>query len=130
MKKLIIAITSLVLFISCFENMDNLKTKNRIFRTGDKFFVVYEGKIFELSKDLYLTQDKKVEQYFTTGFLQKINIDVVNKAELLNDLNKYFPKRIEYVTEGENISSTMTLPVVTVANKKYIDSIKFDEVVK
>ena len=113
MKKLIIAITSLVLFISCFENMDNLKTKNRIFRTGDKFFVVYEGKTFELSKDLYL-----------------INIDVVNKAELLNDLNKYFPKRIEYVTEGENISSTMTLPVVTVANKKYIDSIKFDEVVK
>lgn len=130
MKKLIIAITSLVLFISCFENMDNLKTKNRIFRTGDKFFVVYEGKTFELSKDLYLTQDKKVEQYFTTGFLQKINIDVVNKSELLNDLNKYFPKRIEYVTEGENISSTMTLPVVTVANKKYIDSIKFDEVVK
>ena len=74
MKKLIIVIISLVLFVSCFENMDNLKNKNRIFRTEDKFFVVYEGKTFEMPKDLYLTQNKKVEQYFTTGFLKKIVI--------------------------------------------------------
>lgn len=130
MKKLIIVIISLVLFVSCFENMDNLKNKNRIFRTEDKFFVVYEGKTFEMPKDLYLTQNKKIEEYFTTGFLKKINVEVVNKAELLNDLNKYFPKGIEYVSEKENINSSLTLPVVMVGNKKYIDSIKFDEVVK
>lgn len=130
MKKLIIVIISLVLFVSCFENMDNLKNKNRIFRTEDKFFVVYEGKTFEMPKDLYLTQNKKIEEYFTTGFLKKINVEVVNKAELLNDLNKYFPKGIEYVSEKENINSPFALPVVMVGNKKYIDSIKFDEVVK
>ena len=26
---------------------------------------------------------------------------IVNKSELLNDLNKYFPDKIEYVTKGE-----------------------------
>ena len=130
MKKLIIVIISLVLFVSCFENMDNLKNKNRIFRTEDKFFVVYEGKTFEMPKDLYLTQNKKVEQYFTTGFLKKINVEVVNKAELLNDLNKYFPKGIEYVSDEKSGNTAATLPIVIVGDKKYIDSIKFDEVVK
>lgn len=128
MKKFIIGIASLILFASCFENSANLQKENRVFRTGDKYYVVYNGNTFELPKDLYLTKDKKVEQYFTTGVLKDLNIDVINKSELLNDLNKYFPKGIGYVTEDENAKVNYQIPVLNVGNEKHIDSIKFEQI--
>lgn len=128
MKKFIIGIASLILFASCFENSADLQKENRVFRTGDKYYVVYNGNTFELPKDLYLTKDKKVEQYFTTGILKDLDIDVINKAELLNDLNKYFPGGIGYVTEDENAKVNYQIPVLNVGKEKHVDSIKFEKI--
>lgn len=128
MKKIIIGMASLVLFASCFENTEDLKNENRVFRTGDKYYVVYKGNTFELPKDLYLTENKKVEDYFTKGVLQKLKIEVLNKAELLNDLNKYFPNGIGYITENENISVNYQMPILNVGNEKHVDSIKFENI--
>lgn len=127
MRKFLLGLASLVLFASCFENTEELKNKNRVFRVENKYYVYYNGSTFELPKDLHLTKDKKIEQYFTTGILQKLNIDVVNKSELLNDLNKYFPDGIEYVTDGENGKATVETPIMTLGNEKHIDSIKFEK---
>lgn len=127
MKKILLGIVSLVLLASCFENAENLKNENRIFRNGDKYYVYYNGNTFELPKYFHLTKDKKVEQYFTTGILQQLNIEVLNKSELLNDLNKYFPSGIEYVTDGEDGKATVETPIMNVGNEKHIDSIKFEK---
>ena len=127
MKKILLGIASLILFASCLGNKENLENKNRIFRNGDKYYVYYNGNTFELPKDLHLTKDKKVEQYFTTGILQQLNIEVLNKAELLNDLNKYFPEGIEYITEGEEGKATVETPIINVGSEKHIDSMKFEK---
>ncbi|MDO5088686.1 MAG: LytR C-terminal domain-containing protein [Leptotrichiaceae bacterium] len=127
MKKILLVMISLLFLISCFENTETLKSENRIFRTGDKYYVYYNGNTFELPKDMYLTKTKKVEQYFTTGILKQLNIGVLNKAELLNDLNKYFPSGINYITENEQPVGSVVIPVTTVGNEKHVDSIKFEK---
>ncbi|RRD40664.1 LytR family transcriptional regulator [Leptotrichia sp. OH3620_COT-345] len=129
MKKILLVMISLLFFISCFENTETLKSENRIFRTGDKYYVYYNGNTFELPKDLYLTKTKKVEQYFTTGILKQLNIGVLNKAELLNDLNKYFPSGIKYITENEQPVGSVSIPVTTVGSEKHVDSIKFEKII-
>lgn len=127
MRKFLLGLASLILLSSCFENTEELKNENRIFRTENKYYVYYNGSTFELPKDLHLTKDKKIEQYFTTGILQKLNIDVVNKSELLNDLNKYFPDGIDYITDEKQGKATVETPIMTLGNEKHIDSIKFEK---
>ena len=127
MRKFLLGLASLILLSSCFENIEELKNKNRIFRTENKYYVYYNGSTFELPKDLHLTKDKKIEQYFTTGILQKLNIDVVNKSELLNELNKYFPDGIDYITDEKQGKATVETPIMTLGNEKHIDSIKFEK---
>ena len=127
MRKFLLGLASLILLSSCFENIEELKNKNRIFRTENKYYVYYNGSTFELPKDLHLTKDKKIEQYFTTGILQKLNIDVVNKSELLNDLNKYFPDGIDYITDEKQGKAAVETPIMTLGNEKHIDSIKFEK---
>lgn len=127
MKKLIIAIC-LFIFMSCSENIENYSKENRIFRTGDKYFVYYNEVFFEMPKDLYLTKNKTIEQYFTKGMLRDLDIEVLNKAELLNDLNKYFPDGIQYITAKEKIDmKQLEVPILNVGVQKHIDSIKFEK---
>lgn len=127
MKKFLLVMISLLFFVSCFENAEKLKSENRIFRTNDKYYVYYDGNTFELPKDLYLTKTKKVEQYFTSGMLKQLNIGTLSKAELLNDLNKYFPSGIKYITENETPVGSALIPVTSVGNEKHVDSIKFEK---
>ena len=60
MKKILLVIISLLIFVSCSDNAEKLKSENRIFRNNDKYYVYYDGNTFELPKDLYLTNTKKV----------------------------------------------------------------------
>lgn len=126
MKKVLIGIASIILFASCFQNVEELKKENRIFKTNGKYFVYYNGSTFELPNDLYLTKNKKVEQYFSSGLFNIFS----NKSDLLNDLNKYFPDGINYVTENENIKPNIEIPLITVGNEKHIDSIKFEKIIE
>ncbi len=127
MKKILLVIISLLIFVSCSDNAEKLKSENRIFRNNDKYYVYYDGNTFELPKDLYLTNTKKVEQYFTTGILKQLNIGVLDKSELLNDLNKYFPSGIKYITENEKPIGSVMIPVASVGNEKHVDSVKFEK---
>ena len=127
MKKYLLIVMSFVFLLSCFDNSRQLKDKNRIFRTAGKYYVYYNGNTMELPANLYITGDKKLEDYYTKGWLKNINIEVINKAELLNDLDKYFPDGIDYITKGENVTGTIVMPLITVEGKQYIDSIKFEK---
>ena len=93
--------------------------KNRIFKSDNNFYVYYNGKFIEIPKGTYIANDKKIENYY----IKKI----VNKSELLNDLNKYFPDKIEYVTKGEKPKESIKLPVITSDGKTYIDSVKLEK---
>ena len=127
MKKYLLIVMSFLFLLSCFDNSRQLKDKNRIFRTAGKYYVYYNGNTMELPANLYITGDKKLEDYYTKGWLKNINIEVINKAELLNDLDKYFPDGIDYITKGENVTGTIVMPLITVEGKQYIDSIKFEK---
>lgn len=128
MKKILLMIISSLFLFSCFDNSEQLKNKNRIFRTAGKYYVYYNGNTMELPADLYIKSNKKLESYYSKGFLKNIGIDVMNKSELLNDLDKYFPDGIEYITSGENVSKTIiSIPLTKVDGKQYIDSVKFEK---
>ena len=127
MKKYLLIVMSFLFLLSCFDNSEQSKDKNRIFRTAGKYYVYYNGNTMELPANLYITGDKKLEDYYTKGWLKNINIEVINKAELLNDLDKYFPDGIDYITKGENVTGTIVMPLITVEGKQYIDSIKFEK---
>ena len=128
MKKILLMIISCLFLFSCFDNSEQLKNKNRIFRTAGKYYVYYNGSTMELPADLYIKSNKKLESYYAKGWLKNIGIDVMNKSELLNDLDKYFPDGIEYITKGENVSKTIiSIPITKVDGKQYIDSVKFEK---
>ena len=101
-----------------YESKD-VADKNRIFKSDNNFYVYYNGKFIEIPKGTYIANDKKIENYY----IKKI----VNKSELLNDLNKYFPDKIEYVTKGEKPKESIKLPVITSDGKTYIDSVKLEK---
>ena len=75
---------SFVFLLSCFDNSEQLKDKNRIFRTAGKYYVYYNGNTMEMPANLYITGDKKLEDYYAKGWLKNLNIEVMNKSELLN----------------------------------------------
>ena len=127
MKKYLLIVMSFVFLLSCFDNSRQLKDKNRIFRTAGKYYVYYNGNTMEMPANLYITGDKKLEDYYAKGWLKNLNIEVMNKSELLNDLDKYFPDGIDYITTNENVTGTITIPLMTVDGKQYIDSIKFEK---
>ena len=56
-----------------------------------------------------------------------LNIGVLDKSELLNDLNKYFPSGIKYITENEKPIGSVMIPVASVGNEKHVDSVKFEK---
>ena len=127
MKKYLLIVMSFVFLLSCFDNSEQLKDKNRIFRTAGKYYVYYNGNTMEMPANLYITGDKKLEDYYAKGWLKNLNIEVMNKSELLNDLDKYFPDGIDYITKNESVTGTITIPLMTVDGKQYIDSIKFEK---
>lgn len=120
MKKIILILISLVMLIGCIEyDSKDVTDKNRVFKSENNFYVYYNGKFIEIPKGTYIANDKKIENYY----IKKI----VNKSELLNDLNKYFPDKIEYVTKGEKPKESIKLPVITSEGKTYIDSVKLEK---
>ena len=120
MKKIILILVSLFMIFGCIEyESKDVADKNRIFKSDNNFYVYYNGKFIEIPKGTYIANDKKIENYY----IKKI----VNKSELLNDLNKYFPDRIEYVTKGEKPKESIKLPVITSDGKTYIDSVKLEK---
>ena len=92
MKKYLLIVMSFVFLLSCFDNSRQLKDKNRIFRTAGKYYVYYNGNTMEMPANLYITGDKKLEDYYAKGWLKNLNIEVMNKSELLNDLDKFVLK--------------------------------------
>ena len=120
MKKIILILVSLFMIFGCIEyESKDVADKNRIFKSDNNFYVYYNGKFIEIPKGTYIANDKKIENYY----IKKI----VNKSELLNDLNKYFPDKIEYVTKGEKPKESIKLPVITSDGKTYIDSVKLEK---
>ena len=120
MKKLIIIFISLIMLLGCIEyDSKDVTDKNRVFKSENSFYVYYNGKYIEIPKGTYIANDKKIENYY----IKK----VVNKSELLNDLNKYFPDKIEYVTKGEKPKESIKLPVIVSDGKTYIDSVKLEK---
>ena len=120
MKKIILILVSLFMIFGCIEYESNdVADRNRIFKSDNNFYVYYNGKFIEIPKGTYIANDKKIENYY----IKKI----VNKSELLNDLNKYFPDKIEYVTKGEKPKESIKLPVITSDGKTYIDSVKLEK---
>lgn len=120
MKKIILILVSLFMIFGCIEyESKDVGDKNRIFKSDNNFYVYYNGKFIEIPKGTYIANDKKIENYY----IKKI----VNKSELLNDLNKYFPDKIEYVTKGEKPKESIKLPVITSDGKTYIDSVKLEK---
>jgi hypothetical protein len=120
MKKIILILLSLFMIFGCIEYEGrDVEGRNRIFKSDENFYVYYNGKFIEIPKGTYIANDKKIENYY----IKKI----VNKSELLNDLNKYFPDRIEYVTKGEKPKESIKLPVITSNGKTYIDSVKLEK---
>lgn len=120
MKKIILVLISLIMLIGCIEyDSKDVTDKNRVFKSENNFYVYYNGKFIEIPKGTYIANDKKIENYY----IKKI----VNKSELLNDLNKYFPDKIEYVTKGEKPKESIKLPVITSEGKTYIDSVKLEK---
>ncbi len=105
MKKIILTLISLIMIFSCIEyESKDVADKNRVFKSGNDFYVYYNGKFIEVPKGTYIANDKKIEN----NYIKKI----VNKSELLNDLNKYFPDKIEYVTKGEKPKESIKIPVI------------------
>ena len=120
MKKIILILVSLFMIFGCIEyESKDVADKNRIFKSDNNFYVYYNGKFIEIPKGTYIANDKKIENYY----IKKI----VNKSELLNDLNKYFPDKIEYVTKGEKPKESIKLPVIISDGKTYIDSVKLEK---
>ena len=120
MKKIILILVSLFMIFGCIEyESKDVADKNRIFKSDNNFYVYYNGNFIEIPKGTYIANDKKIENYY----IKKI----VNKSELLNDLNKYFPDKIEYVTKGEKPKESIKLPVITSDGKTYIDSVKLEK---
>ena len=120
MKKIILTLISLIMIFSCIEyESKDVADKNRVFKSGNDFYIYYNGKFVEIPKGTYIANDKKIENYY----IKKI----VNKSELLNDLNKYFPDKIEYVTKGEKPKESIKIPVITSNGKTYIDSVKLEK---
>ena len=120
MKKIILILVSLFMIFGCIEyESKDVADRNRIFKSDNNFYVYYNGKFIEIPKGTYIANDKKIENYY----IKKI----VNKSELLNDLNKYFPDKIEYVTKGEKPKESIKLPVITSNGKTYIDSVKLEK---
>ena len=64
MKKYLLIVMSFVFLLSCFDNSEQLKDKNRIFRTAGKYYVYYNGNTMEMPANLYITGDKKLEDYY------------------------------------------------------------------
>lgn len=130
MKKYVLGIfCSIFMFVSCMNNTDEIG-KNKVFRENDKYYILYEGNLFELPKDVKLTSNKTIEQYFTDGLIQKLNIEVINKTSLLNDLNKYFDNGIQYVSKSEVVTNPVKIPLLTTSNGVYIDSLRFEQLMK
>ena len=120
MKKIILILVSLFMIFGCIEyESKDVADRNRVFKSDNNFYVYYNGKFIEIPKGTYIANDKKIENYY----IKKI----VNKSELLNDLNKYFPDKIEYVTKGEKPKESVKLPVITSDGKTYIDSVKLEK---
>ena len=120
MKKIILILVSLFMIFGCIEyESKDVADRNRIFKSDNNFYVYYNGKFIEIPKGTYIANDKRIENYY----IKKI----VNKSELLNDLNKYFPDKIEYVTKGEKPKESIKLPVITSDGKTYIDSVKLEK---
>ena len=120
MKKIILILVSLFMIFGCIEyESKDVADRNRVFKSDNNFYVYYNGKFIEIPKGTYIANDKKIENYY----IKKI----VNKSELLNDLNKYFPDKIEYVTKGEKPKESIKLPVITSDGKTYIDSVKLEK---
>lgn len=120
MKKIILILISLIMTFSCIEyESKDVADKNRVFKSGNDFYIYYNGKFVEVPKGTYIANDKKIENYY----IKKI----VNKSELLNDLNKYFPDKIEYVTKGEKPKESIKIPIITSNGKTYIDSVKLEK---
>ena len=120
MKKIILTLISLIMIFSCIEyESKDVADKNRVFKSGNDFYVYYNGKFIEVPKGTYIANDKKIENYY----IKKI----VNKSELLNDLNKYFPDKIEYVTKGEKPKESIKIPVIASNGKTYIDNVKLEK---
>ncbi len=123
MRKYLMILVTLLFFMGCSENVQD---KNRIFKSGEKYYVYYEGNYMELPSNIQLTSKKQLKDYYTGGILETLNIDVLNKTELLNDLNKYFPKGIDVTSKSEKVSSLITIPLVKRDGKQYIDIVKFE----
>ena len=120
MKKIILILVSLFMIFGCIEyESKDVADRNRIFKSDNNFYVYYNGKFIEIPKGTYIANDKRIENYY----IKKI----VNKSELLNDLNKYFPDKIEYVTKGEKPKESIKLPVIISDGKTYIDSVKLEK---
>ena len=120
MKKIILILVSLFMIFGCIEyESKDVADRNRVFKSDNNFYVYYNGKFIEIPKGTYIANDKRIENYY----IKKI----VNKSELLNDLNKYFPDKIEYVTKGEKPKESIKLPVITSDGKTYIDSVKLEK---
>ena len=120
MKKILIILINLLLIFSCIEyETKDVAGKNRVFKTENNFYVYYNGKYIEIPKGTYIANDKKIENYY----IKKI----VNKSELLNDLNKFFPDSIEYVTKGEKPKESIKIPTISADGKVYIDSVKLEK---
>lgn len=130
MKKYILVILSTIfLLVSCNNNTDLVGT-NKIFRDNEKYYVLYEGNLFELPKNVKLTTNKTIDEYFTNGILKSLNIEVFNKTQLLNDLNKYFDNGIQYVSKNEVVQNPIQIPLLTTSDGVYIDSLRFEQIMK
>ena len=119
-KKLLIGL-SFFLLTACGMNKD-LGEQNKLVVSDSKYYVYYDNEILEIQKGVYITNENKIEDYFSLF----LGVYVKDEKKLLSDLERYFPHKINGVQKGEKPKNFKTIPIIKIGDRLIVNSLKLE----
>ena len=119
-KKLLIGL-SFFLLTACGMNKD-LGEQNKLVVSDSKYYVYYDNEILEIQKGVYITNENKIEDYFSLF----LGVYVKDEKKLLSDLERYFPHKINGVQKGEKPKNFKKIPIIKIGDRLIVNSLKLE----
>ncbi len=119
-KKLLIGL-AFFLLTACGMNKD-LGEQNKLVVSDSKYYIYYDNEILEIQKGVYITNENKIEDYFSSF----LGLHVKDEKKLLSDLERYFPHKINGVQKGEKPKNFKSIPSIKIGDKVIVNSLQLE----
>lgn len=128
MKKIMVAIICAIAILSCTNDNLTKEDNSFIITSTNKYYIHYQGMYIEMTPETYITRNKQLKDYLTSGFLFIKN--PFSNTDLINDLNKYFSYEIKGVAKEDYTGDSVEMPVIDVNEKKVIDTVNLTKILE